>query len=513
MSNITYYNSTSESSPLRVKQGHLPIILAGVGLTLLAVISGMAVAVFGIQAAVFLTVLVLGAASLFFPLRYIVVILFIVGFVVMGQLIYFARIDKAAWLPFLLGLLLYVRLPGELMHRNLRNPAHTSYQPVQSNAVVGFLVLYFSTVVATTLINQSAPLQVFISSKEYLFLWGLYFVISTGLIAPELMTRIWNLLPWLLPLQLPLIFYQRFYVATQRADIRLGAEWDAVVGAFGGNPDGGGSSGAMGIFVVIAMTLALARWRQGSFKGTHCCIILASGLTALLLAEVKFAVLLLPISIAVAFRREFLARPVAAFFALIAAGLIAALILFSYKAQFSNESIERSTGNYFEHIYKASTDDRFINLQTGEIGRVAAIRFWADQQTGGVGTLIGEGMGASRKGSMVVGPAAKRWMFNIARSSLAILLWETGLLGTAAFILMLVAAYFYAHKIAGDPRTLPEERPILLTCCAGLVLLLLELPYNTDIFYAPQIQILMMLFLGQVSVSGGRLAAIGAIKR
>lgn len=489
----------------------LPILL-GIGLTLLSVVSGLAVAVIGIQAAIFISALILGAASLFLPLRYLVVLLVVVGFVVMGQLIYFARIDKATWLPFLLGLLLFVRLPGELMRRNSSKPAHVSFRPVQSNVVVGFLVLYFATLIASTLINQSAPLQVFVSSKEYLFLWGLYFVIAAGLVAPELMAKMWNLLPWLLPLQLPLILYQRFFVAARRAETHMGAEWDAVVGAFGGNPDGGGSSGAMGIFVVFSITLVIARWRQGSFKGTHCFIILASGLLALLLAEVKFAVLLLPISIAVAFRREFGARPLAAFGALFAAGSIAALVLLSYQAQFSNNAVERSSGGYFEHIFKASTDDKFINHQTGEIGRVAAIRFWADQQSGGVNSLIGEGMGASRKGEMIVGPAAKRWLFNIARSSLVILLWETGLLGTCAFILMLVAAYFYAQKIASAPKTLSDERPVLLACGAGLVLLLLELPYNTDIFYSPQIQILLMFFLGQIAMSGGRQATIGVVK-
>jgi hypothetical protein len=326
------------------------------------------------------------------------------------------------------------------------------------------------------------------------------------------MAKIWTLLPWLLPLQLPLIFYQRFVVAARRAVMHMGAEWDAVVGAFGGDPDGGGASGAMGIFVVFAITLAVTRWRQGSYKGAHCLIIVASGLITLLLGEVKFAVLLLPISIAVAFRREFLARPVAAFGGLLIAGAMAALLLLSYQAQFSSAAVERSEAGYFERNFKADSDGQFINYRTGDIGRVAAIRFWNAQQTGAVETLIGQGLGSSRKGDLAVGEAAKRWPFNIARHSLAILLWETGLLGTSVFILMLAAAYFYAHKIASDPRTVAEDKPVLLACGAGLVLLVLELPYNTDIFYSPQIQILLMLILGQIALSGGKLVTTAAAK-
>lgn len=485
-------------------------VLGTIGLTLLAATGGLTVALFGIQAATLMSALIIGAISFFLPLRHLVAFLVLVGFVVMGQLVYFSRLDKATWIPFLIGLLLLVRLPGELMRRNFKSTWQAPIEPAQSKVVTAFLSIYFFTLVATTLINRSAPLQVFVSSKEYLFLWGLYFVISAGLVAPSLMSKIWGFLPWLLPLQLPLIFYQRFVVAARRATVHLGAEWDAVVGAFGGDPDGGGSSGAMGIFVVFSITLVIARWRQGTLKGAYCFIIVTSGLLALLLAEVKFAVLLLPVAVAVAFRREFSLRPVAAFGGVLATGLLAALVLFSYQAQFSNDTIDRANGGYFEHIFAASTDSRFINHKTGEIGRVAAISFWAEQQSGGVDSLIGQGMGSSRKGNMVVGTAAKRWVFNIARSSLAILLWETGLLGTTVFILMITAAYFRAHKVASDPRTLTEDKPVLLACGAGLVLLLLELPYNTDIFYSPQIQIILMLILGQVAMSGGKLTTTAA---
>ncbi|NTV70818.1 MAG: hypothetical protein HGA71_11805 [Azonexaceae bacterium] len=480
-------------------------ILGGIGLFLFAAFAGLAVGMFGVQAGAAFAALIIGAVAFFLPLRYLVAMTVIVAFVVMGQLIYFARIEKASWLPFLLGLLLLVRLPGELMHRNFRSPWQLPFAPMQSKAVTVILFSYLITLVATTLINRNGPLQVFVSSKEYLFLWGLYFVIAAGLVAPSLIARIWSLLPWLLPLQLPLVLYQRFVVAARRAVLRMGAEWDAVVGAFGGDPDGGGASGAMGIFIVFAITLSVARWRQGTLKGSHCIVIVGSGLVTLLLAEVKFAVLLLPIAFAVAFRREFSLRPVAALASLIVTGTVTALVLFSYQAQFSNDAIERSNSGYFERNFSAATDNRFINHQTGEIGRVAAITFWAGQQYGPVEFLIGHGLGSSRKGDLVTGEAAKRWMFNIARSSLAILLWETGLLGTFIFTTMLLAAYSRAHKISCSPLIPESERSVLLACGAGLIILLLELPYNTDIFYAPQIQILMMLMLGQLAVSGGRL--------
>lgn len=484
--------------------------LGVVAFLILGIVGGLAIGFIGPTAGLFLSAMVLGAAGLLLPLRHLVLLTIIVAYIVMGQLVYFARVDKAIWLPFLLGLAILVRLPGDMMQRRLSAPHQSPYAPAQSGPVSVLIAVYFLTVVATTVINQNGFLQVFISSKEYVFLWSIYLAITAGLVAPDLLKRIWHLLPWLLPLQLPLIFYQRFVVAARRAVSRMGAEWDAVVGAFGGDPDGGGSSGAMSLFVVFAMVLAITRWRNGTMKPAHCALIVGSGLLTLALAEVKFAVLMLPVAIFFAFRREFLARPVAALLALVASAAIAGGTLYLYKQQYSNAEIDRSQAGYFEHMFSASTDDSFINHRTGEIGRVAAIKFWAQQQTSAVEMLIGQGMGSSRKGDMAVGEAARKWMFNIARSSLAIMLWETGLLGTAAFVAMLGFAYLRAHSLAVNPRTSTEDRPLLAACAAGFVLLAAELPYNTDIYYSPQIQILLMLMLGQVAISGG---AIGANRR
>jgi hypothetical protein len=241
-------------------------------------------------------------------------------------------------------------------------------------------------------------------------------------------------------------------------------------------------------------------------KTSHCVLIVATGLLAILLAEVKFAVFVLPVAIAVANSREFLTRPVKTALWSIVAVLLAGGLFFAYKAQYSNPYQDAKYGGYVESVFSASADPDFINMSTREIGRTAAIKFWAMQQTNAPDMLIGHGMGASRKGHKVTGEVAARWTFNIARSALAILLWETGLLGTAAFILALLAGHVRAHSLSRNNRLPDAEKTVLAACSAGFLMLLLELPYNTDMFYSPQIQILLMLMLGQIAISGGRTA-------
>lgn len=486
------------------RQRDRELLLRGAAAFAFAIASGVVVALFDTIGVAIVLGLAVGAVSLFMPLQKLVTLLMIASFLVMGQLLYFARIREALWIPFLLGLVLLVRYPAELIRRSSRKQSQQSLLPQQSPAVRILLASYFSIVVAGTLIHLNDPMQVFVSAKEYFFLWGLYLVIAAGLLGPAMLARIWDMLPWLLPLQVPIILYQRFVVVSRRSAEHLGAKWDAVVGAFGGDQDSGGSSGAMGLFVVFAMTLVITRWRNGEVKTSHCVLIVASGLLAILLAEVKFAVLVLPVAIAIASAREFFTRPMATMAWSLVAVLLAGGLFFAYKAQYSNAYQDAKYGGYLESVLSNSADPDFINLNTSEIGRTAAIKFWAMQQTNAVDILTGHGMGASRKGKIVTGDVAARWNFNIARSGLAILLWETGILGSAAFMLALLAGYARARQLSRHKGLPPTEKAVLAACAAGCILLLLELPYNTDIFYSPQIQVLLMLMLGQIAVSGGR---------
>jgi hypothetical protein len=113
----------------------------------------------------------------------------------------------------------------------------------------------------------------------------------------------------------------------------------------------------------------------------------------------------------------------------------------------------------------------------------------------------------------VIGEAAKKWPFEIARSSLAILLWETGVIGAAAFVAFLVAGLLRAYRLSGDLSLPLAERSVLTGCCAIFVLYIAELPYNTDAFGAPQMQVVIMLALAQVAVSSGRVRLGNARER
>lgn len=472
-----------------------------------AVLAGAGTALIGPMAAAAFAAMLLGIAALFLPIRWLVVGLVLVSFLITGQLIYFARIDKALWFPFLVGALMLVRFPLDRMQRGHR-PLHEAEVPPRTPAGIKvFIALYMATLFSSTLFNGVPPLQMLVSFKEYLFLWGLYLVLAAGLVRPAFVLRIWAVLPWLMLLQLPLIAYQRFVVAPSRQNI--GAAWDAVVGAFGGNPMAGGSSGAMGLFCVVMILVVIARWRAGLLPFWQALVLVLSGLLGIGLAEIKFAVLLLPIGFTLLFLREFARRPLQGLVAVAVGTALAGAILVGYQAQYGRADKGESTEEYFESMFSSSTDANFVNLRTREIGRVAAIRFWADKHglDDPMRLFIGHGAGASRVGETVVGDAAKPYPFNISRSALAMLLWETGLIGAGAFVAMMAAAWWSLFRLSADARLDPPSRVAASSMAVAVVLFAAGLPYNTDLLYSHQVQVMLMLCMGFAAMMNGRIRA------
>jgi hypothetical protein len=191
----------------------LAVLLVG---ALFAVLAGAGTALAGPLAAAVFSALILGLVAMFMPLHGLVAGLVIATFLITGQMIYFGRIDKALWFPFVLGALMWVRYPLDHILGRVTAVNATPQTPGLVKVLIG---LYFATLVASTAFNLIAPLQLFVSIKEYAFLWSLYVVLAAGLIRPEFVTRIWTALPWIMPLQIPVLLFQRFVIAPTRRGV------------------------------------------------------------------------------------------------------------------------------------------------------------------------------------------------------------------------------------------------------------------------------------------------------
>lgn len=469
-------------------------------LAFFAVLSGAAIAWAGTLALFAFGGVVIGAAALVVPLRWLVVALLVMSLIVTGQIMYFGGIFKAHWIPFLTGLLLLIRYPIDLMQRNKVRAAVVDETPWSVRAMRLSIAIFFATLFASTLINYVPPIQILVISKEYVFLWGVYLILATGLVRPEFVERIWAWLPWLLPLQLPLVLYQRFVVMSRT---RALAKWDVIVGAFGGNPEGGGASGAMGFFCLIGIFIAIYRYRAGLLLRWQMLSIVAAGIISIGLAEVKFMILLLPFCFIMVFSKDILRKPIQGIL-LIGLGFILSVSIFvAYKVQYSNQLTTPTTEKYLESMFFGQTETSFVNVLSHNQSRLGAIAFWFKNHslTEPVSLLIGQGMGSSRITMTFVGEAQAQHFEALARSSVTILLWEAGAIGTLAYIGFMCFAFLAAKKRSMGSQCTADSRATLQSMAIAIVILAASLPYNSDLLGTHQIQLLLMLCLGYVAMN------------
>jgi hypothetical protein len=271
----------------------------------------------------------------------------------------------------------------------------------------------------------------------------------------------------------------------------------------------------MALFLVMMSLAAISLWRHRLMALWQVIALVVIALACITLAEVKFAILMIPFGVAMLYRRELLHHPLRSLTVLVLATTLAGGVLVAYKTQFSDV---RGVGHSSLHDYVAqaverSSDADFVNPATGEMSRAAALKFWWQRHDldDPVNFFLGHGIGASRMG-LVEGEMAHPLSFRIDRSTMAIYLWEVGVLGVLTVIALLLLGAWQAGRVArlsdDNARALgvkPFERAISAAISASLVLFVVELPYNTDFANVPAMQLLVALMLGQVVLINARI--------
>lgn len=414
----------------------------------------------------------------------------------MGNLTYFLGINQAVWIPYLVGIAVYgyvFLISGSGKYK------------LKINSVNFFLNLFLIAILFCWIINLSPIMQVVVGGKNLVGLWSVYLLISTGIVAINKMERIiLFILPFTL-IQVPFVLYQHFFIASTRsiAGGEAGVAWDAVVGTFGGDPLGGGASGALAFLIAISIVLSITLWKRKIITATYFASLLAASAICLSVAEVKVVVVLIPLGLAIVGASMVRESPIFVIASVILS-LIAVVALLNFYTDIHEGGIQVGDGSITDLLDGAfwySLDGGFINLRTGEMGRMAALNVWWEDgfQFDLLRGLFGYGPGASRSGSaFAVGEAARGYVFNIDRSSAAQILWECGLVGFILLCGILVSGCITAFRISKKCEDNPQRRAILETCSAMFLMVLVMLPYSRDFLEVPGMGVIVMICLGFV---------------
>lgn len=483
--------------PSRLNSRALSIVLLVTSVLFMSVLSG----IFAAFGNVILLIALLALYGLFFvlaaPVGWTVWIIFWAAFLITGPSAYFIRFSQLQWFTVLVSAALLLPV---LLHL-LRSKASILAAPISKDffwPVILLLLITFSTV-----IDQPKFSELVNASRHYLFMWPLMFVFMLGLVRQEMLVQLWRALMIVAVLQLPMAIYQYFFVA--KKSTRL-SPWDAVIGTFQGTIEGGGDSAAMAIMLLIAMLAAIALWRGGKLRGVWMMLVVVTGLGTIALAEVKAAVMLLPLVVGLYYRKELLRRPIESVVVMISALLLVGGIFMVYeKLHYGDVSTHT-----FNKNQATSTYDRVMRALSPEtesssgrqLGRVNHLVNWWDinVMSGDIQhSLFGHGMGATFVSRIGAGELVSRFPYQINTSSSVILLWETGILGHLVFFIILLSGVQVSRRSARN-ETVPEIHRIFLRVGAiGLLLLAITLPYKNFHLYSNPIQFLMMFMLGQAA--------------
>lgn len=417
------------------------------------------------------------------PLDYLFIFYLLLVFVVAGSLQFFAKFGQAHWLPaaVLVGLLL--RLPLEIFRTQWKGRSRPSMLFPYILVSIFFCLFLISGVANATGImpivvaikNFVSPLALFIIllivGKESKY-WGLF----------------WRGIPWLCIIQVPYVIYQHFFVAARRANSLNFSQisWDAVVGSFGGDPDGGGMSGTMALFLVFAIFAILSLYKNREIGLRLVLVSFGSIAITILLSEIKIVFVVLPVVALYYFRRDVFVNPVKTL------GLLCGLFFFisvsflayqkMYWAKAGVDSSSPLAG--ITYMFKNEGNVNFVNNHTGEVSRLGApLLWWRENVEKGdlVHALIGYGPSASRVSRTIgYGAAAKRYTISLTTNSVSSILWDYGLMGLSGILGLILWPLW---MVTFSSRLKPLEAAIrsrLNAAAAGLLVSLVGFVYGPD---------------------------------
>lgn len=451
--------------------------------------------------------LVLGAVfvsvAFIVPQSWLIVWTLIFAALIGGSIEYFLGIGQANWIPFILSLVLAARaILGSNSPRLVGQPRVR--RPTALFAVPAWIFL--AILVGSAVANAAPILQVLAAAKNYLLMWG---VLIAFALLPDLKratSLVWKWILVIAAFQLPVAMYQKFFIASKLSNTSGSLSFDAINGTFGGGLLGG-RSGALAMFICIALAYALIQWRDKKWKTYQLIAYLMVTLPTLAIVEVKATVFWLPAVVLLVFFSLINRRPLTFVVTLIVSLLAALGILYIYQQSYGGTTGGDSlVAAFLQQIYYVFDPDRF-NPITRELGRMSVLTHWWRENSidDPLHFLLGYGPGASRGVSTIaVGSVAANYNFLIDISAAAALLWDAGLLGLLTFLTMLLLG---AMQIKVMARKLGNDESLRVNLEAAFIALLLILSsvfYVRDAVDGPIIQFIMFFCLGHAIFGQGK---------
>lgn len=264
------------------------------------------------------------------------------------------------------------------------------------------------------------------------------------------------------------------------------------------------------------MLLKVSEYRHGVASKTSTAFHVIAAFIMCILGEVKFVILIAPILLAfVWFVPSFMhgmKRYNAKIILIMIGGSVALLLLAvfalasSYSSAFGTDPNKGAFEVFIESM-EYIFDPNFI-MENGELGRMTTVFFWLKNSGlyGLPSMLFGYGLNATNHGSSVA-PGFLNDVFNVLldSTSMSMLLWEIGLIGTFLYLLVVCMVIWVAipqprlhasDMDVADIRLVAYQPAYIAFGLAGLM----SIPYSQILMLVPMMQFMFFFSLGAALV-------------
>ena len=472
-----------------------------IGLTLVfAVLCGAALAIFGGAVAIGVCGLVLGIALLQVP-RVMVWVILVGGLGVVGLVeLYLPQFQAIRWGVAMLSMCVgVISAVAWLAEKQKKGKAVAG-----SAALVAALLLFVCAALLAAVAGESPLGSTVVGLKNYFQMWGLMLALAWLGYKPADATRFITFLGLLAMVQLPFVLHQFLVLVPQRSGVADGEQGivavDIVAGTFGGDMGGGGRTSDLAVLVAFAIVLFFAQWKQGVRQPRSALWCVAFAFAPILFNEAKLALVLIPMGLFLLFRDTLVRRPLAWLMGAGGLTLCMALVVVAYSFLPGAESQKsKSVADFFTSTIEYNAGDQGYGFSI--LNRSTVYPFWwtEHEKTGDfLHVLLGHGPGFSNSTAIDRGDIAQASRYagyDIGLTGLSSLLWDTGLFGTSAFVVMLIMAY----RLGGHLRKKwagTVHAPAVMTTQIGIVMMALSLLHNDFVTFDIGFQTLLAMLIG-----------------
>ena len=365
---------------------------------------------------------------------------------------------------------------------------------------VGWLVAaYVIVLMLSSLLNMNSIMQFLVGVRNYVPFIGVFLALKYLSNSDKDMKQSTYMILFIGLIQLPFCLQQAIFVAPARQYSleAVGGGAEAIVGTFGGNPLGGGYTGEMAVFMLIASCLSLVLASSIRFGKLLSLAISIAAIGCVALAETKIVFLLTPLAIILVFLEDIRSSPKKMFALLLVVICVLGGLAAVYAWRFWTKGPDE-----FWHAFTYSFDPDFM-VDRFHRGRIGALVHWWDNNVvrfDALHTFLGYGMGSTLEASRTLGEgsAVKIYGLGIDAHAANKLLWDSGVLGFGFFCWVIIRTGLNANRLVRITATPQFHHGVLKTSRAAMFCFAAMLPYQVSVLGGAPMQFLFWFFVGYV---------------